>query len=147
MVKTLKGEHLCVRAQSSKIATSKWIAKKIGPQLRVDRAKWLVREVLEGKYKDSYTRLPKCANLLKSENPGNMVEIKTHERIGRQLPIFKRIFICLYAMKRGFSKGCRPFFGLDGCHLKGSYGGILLAVVSVDGHNGLFPIAFAVVES
>ncbi|GAV73719.1 hypothetical protein CFOL_v3_17202, partial [Cephalotus follicularis] len=68
------------------------------------RAKWLVREEVEGKHKDSYARLPKYADLLKSKNPDS---------------IFKRIFICLHAMKRGFLEGCGPFLGLDGCHLNG----------------------------
>ncbi|KAF7812796.1 abscisic acid receptor PYL4-like [Senna tora] len=39
-----------------------------------------------------------------------------------------------------------PFFGLDGSHLKGPYGRVLLCAVSLDANNGLFPIAFAVVE-
>ena len=35
---------------------------------------------------------------------------------------------------------------MDGCHLKGPYGRVLLAVVSLDGNHGLFPIAVAIVE-
>ena len=49
-------------------------------------------------------------------------------------------------MKKGFRNGCRPFIGVDGCHLKGPYGGVLLAAVSLDGNCGLFPIAVAIVE-
>ncbi|XP_074337149.1 uncharacterized protein LOC141674321 [Apium graveolens] len=37
--------------------------------------------------------------------------------------------------------------GLDGCHLKGPFGGQLLATVGVDANNGMYPIAWAVVES
>ncbi|KAA8541155.1 hypothetical protein F0562_025099 [Nyssa sinensis] len=37
--------------------------------------------------------------------------------------------------------------GLDGCHLKGPYDGVLLAAVSLDGNNGLFSIDVRVVES
>ena len=44
-------------------------------------------------------------------------------------------------------RGCRAFLGFDGCHLKGSYGSVLLSAVGLDGNNGLFPVAFAVVES
>ncbi|GAB4861938.1 hypothetical protein Ancab_037193 [Ancistrocladus abbreviatus] len=47
----------------------------------------------------------------------------------------------------GYLRGCRPFIGVDGCHLTGPFGGILLSVVALDGNNGLFPVAFAVVES
>jgi hypothetical protein len=54
--------------------------------------------------------------------------------------------VCLVACKDGFIKGCRPFFGLDGCHLKGPYGGVLLSAISLDANHGLFSIAFTVVE-
>ncbi|KAF8378920.1 hypothetical protein HHK36_030269 [Tetracentron sinense] len=49
-------------------------------------------------------------------------------------------------MKSRFLEGCRPFIGLDGCHLKGPYGGVLLAAIALDGNNGLFPVTFAIVE-
>ncbi|XP_062100708.1 uncharacterized protein LOC133806631 [Humulus lupulus] len=39
-------------------------------------------------------------------------------------PQFKRIFVCYEGVKNGFLAGCRPFFGVDGCHLKGPYKGI-----------------------
>ena len=43
-------------------------------------------------------------------------------------------------------RGCRPWFGIDGCHLKGNYGGVLLSAVAVDGNKGMFSIAFSIVE-
>lgn len=50
-------------------------------------------------------------------------------------------------MKNAFVRACRPWFGIDGCHLKGPYGGVLLTVVpTLEGNKGIFPIAFAVVE-
>ncbi|GFS38210.1 hypothetical protein Acr_00g0056250 [Actinidia rufa] len=38
----------------------------------------------------------------------------------------------------------RPFIGVDGCHLKGPYGGVLLSAVALDGDSGLYPLAFAI---
>ncbi|KAL5812540.1 hypothetical protein ACOSQ3_027490 [Xanthoceras sorbifolium] len=32
---------------------------------------------------------------------------------------FQRFFLSFYAQKMGYLEGCRPFIGLDGCHLKG----------------------------
>ncbi|XP_042505522.1 uncharacterized protein LOC122082098 [Macadamia integrifolia] len=61
-------------------------------------------------------------------------------------PIFKRLFVCLYACKEDFVNGCRPFLGIDGYHLKGQYGGVLLSAVSIDGNNEVLPIAHGVVE-
>ena len=49
-------------------------------------------------------------------------------------------------MKKDYLEGCRPFLGLDGCHLKGPYDGILLFAVSIDGNEGLFSMAYGVVE-
>jgi len=43
--------------------------------------------------------------------------------------------------------GCRPFIGVDGCHLKNSYGGQLLVDVATDPNDQYFPLAFAVVEN
>uniref|UniRef100_A0A2N9IGT2 Integrase catalytic domain-containing protein n=1 Tax=Fagus sylvatica TaxID=28930 RepID=A0A2N9IGT2_FAGSY len=48
---------------------------------------------------------------------------------------------------QGFHNCCRPIIGLDGCHLKGVYGGQLLSAVGRDGNNNLFPISLAVVEA
>ncbi|KAK1570588.1 hypothetical protein Q3G72_004156 [Acer saccharum] len=36
---------------------------------------------------------------------------------------FQRFFLSFEAQKKGFMEGCRPFIGIDGCHLKGPYGG------------------------
>jgi len=33
-----------------------------------------------------------------------------------------------------------------GCHFKGPFGGIMLSTVALDGNNGLFPVAVAIVE-
>ncbi|XP_056688620.1 uncharacterized protein [Spinacia oleracea] len=46
----------------------------------------------------------------------------------------------------GFLGGCRPLIGVDGCHLKGNYGGILLSAIALDNNNEIFPLAFAIVS-
>ncbi|CAK9154858.1 unnamed protein product [Ilex paraguariensis] len=60
---------------------------------------------------------------------------------------FKRIFNAFHALTIGFIHGCRPFIGLDGCHLKGLYGGVLLVDVALNGNNGLFPVAYGVAKN
>ena len=42
--------------------------------------------------------------------------------------------------------GCRSIIGLDGCHLKGRFGGQILATTARDTNDNIFPVAFAVVE-
>ena len=61
-------------------------------------------------------------------------------------PKFKRIYITYNAQKVGFLGGCRPIIGLDGCHLKGRFGGQILAATARDANDNIFPVAFAVVE-
>ena len=50
------------------------------------------------------------------------------------------------AQKVGFLGGCRPLVGLDGCHLKGKFGGHILSAKARDGNDDIFPIALGVVE-
>ncbi|XP_074314505.1 uncharacterized protein LOC141649722 [Silene latifolia] len=56
------------------------------------------------------------------------------------------MYVCLKACKVGFLAGCRPFIGIDGCHLKGAYLGMCLVAVVMDANNNLYPVAWAVVE-
>ncbi|KAF6146365.1 hypothetical protein GIB67_020459 [Kingdonia uniflora] len=46
--------------------------------------------------------------------------------------------ICIERIEGSYDKG--PILGLDGCFLKGKYGGVVLSVLSLDANNGLFPI-------
>lgn len=66
-----------------------------------------------------------------------------HEHLGN--PHFQRMYICFKACKESFFK-CRPIIGLDGCFLKGYYGGQILAAIGRDPNDQMLPIAFAVVE-
>lgn len=43
--------------------------------------------------------------------------------------------------------GCRPYFGLDACHLKRKFNDVAAAATSVDGNNCIYPIAYGVLES
>ena len=55
-------------------------------------------------------------------------------------------YICFEALKNGFKAGCRQLIGLDGCHLRGPYPGVLLTAVGIDVNDCIYPIAYAVVE-
>lgn len=60
-------------------------------------------------------------------------------------PHFQRIYICLKGCRESFNS-CRPIIGLDGCFLKGYYGGQLLTAIGTDPNDQMCPIAYAVVE-
>lgn len=51
-----------------------------------------------------------------------------------------------FSLRKGFFVGCRRFIGFDGCFLKTQLGGTLLAAVSKDCNQKMYPIAWAVVE-
>ena len=55
--------------------------------------------------------------------------------------------MCLGALKKGFKAGIRDFLGLDGAFMKGPFPGKILPAVGVDSNNGIYPLAYAVVES
>ena len=73
--------------------------------------------------------------------------IEEIESPGRTLcPLFQRLYVYLDASKKGFV-ACRPFIGVDACHLKGHYGGQLITAVATYLNDQLFSLAFAVVEA
>ena len=84
--------------------------------------------------------------MLLRTNANSVVVLQSTPQIERP-PLFKRFFCGLQGLKRGFLNGCSPFLFFDGCHLRGRYGGVLLSAVTTDANCGLFPVAWAIVES
>ncbi|TXG48683.1 hypothetical protein EZV62_024558 [Acer yangbiense] len=82
------------------------------------------------------------AYTLNQTNPGAAI----HMRVQKPLSTFHILFLSFKAHKLGFLEGCRPFIGLDGCHLKGHYGGILLSAMALDANSGMFPLAVCICE-
>nr|KAJ0225928.1 hypothetical protein LSAT_V11C100000470 [Lactuca sativa] len=60
---------------------------------------------------------------------------------------FKRMYVCLGGMKKGFRAFLRDFLGFDGAFMKGPFLGQILAAVGVDSNNGIYPLAYAIVET
>lgn len=54
--------------------------------------------------------------------------------------------MCFGVLKQGFKEGCRKIIGLDGCFLKSYVKGEIFAAVGRDGNNGMYPIAWVVVD-
>lgn len=104
------------------------------------------REVVEGSEKEQYARLWDYCNELLKCNPGSTCQVGVDRPDLSFPPRFHKIYIGFDALKRGILAGCRPLIGLDGCFLKGYYGGILLAVVTQDGNNAFYVISYAIVE-
>ncbi|GJX47308.1 mutator type transposase [Tanacetum coccineum] len=86
---------------------------------------------------------------LKECNPNTTVRIgvETEEDHTSPTRIFKRIYICLGASKAGFKACKREFLGLDGAFMKGPFPGKLLTAVGIDPNNGIYPLAYGIVET
>uniref|UniRef100_A0A2N9HH41 SWIM-type domain-containing protein n=1 Tax=Fagus sylvatica TaxID=28930 RepID=A0A2N9HH41_FAGSY len=172
-VKTLRDEHNCGKRLKNRFASSNWLGKHLVDQVRSDpkmktaliktevasmfkvhisrhqasRAKSNAKELVQGTFKEQYAQLGDYCEELMRSNPYSTAILSTNRPQPHLQPLFERFYVCLDACKRGFLDGCRPFIGVDGCHLKGQYPGQLLTAVGKDGNNGVYPIAFAVVEA
>ncbi|KAJ0938978.1 putative transposase, mutator type, MULE transposase domain-containing protein [Helianthus annuus] len=107
-------------------------------------------EKLQGDYKTQFGLLREYAEQLMKSNPGTTVTIDVEPsscKAKSSTRQFRRIYICYGAFKKGFKIIGRDILGLDGCFMKGPYPGQILTAVGVDGNNGIYPVAFAVVES
>ena len=73
--------------------------------------------LINGDEKEQYTRLYDYRNELIRTNPGSIVKFKEPKGV------FEGMYVCLAGLKNAFKVGCRPLVCLDGCWLKGTYGG------------------------
>ena len=160
-------KHRCIEDQSVKNIKSTWLAKYYLARFLIDprhktkairrtvrselkltisrqqvhRARKLALKILYGTLEEQYAQLYDYVAEVMLKNPGTTMFVVEEEETCR----FEKMYVRLAACKEGF-KHCRPIIGLDGCHLKGKYGGVLLTAVSVDPNNNIFPIAWAVVK-
>lgn len=57
---------------------------------------------------------------------------------------FVGMYVCLGPLKARLLKGCKRIISLDGCFLKGFYGGKLLSAVGIYGNESIYSPAWAV---
>uniref|UniRef100_A0A2N9FC16 MULE transposase domain-containing protein n=1 Tax=Fagus sylvatica TaxID=28930 RepID=A0A2N9FC16_FAGSY len=171
-IKQMYLKHSCARSYKNTQVTSQWLANKYLETIRVN-PKWLLKafkyqvmndfkvdvtkykvyrakrkafEIIHGDYEESYGRLWDYAATLQKTNKGSCVVVKVVKTIPTSPIIFQRMYVSFAVMKKGFKEGCRPFIGLDGCHLKGPYRGQLLSAIGRDGNDNIYPIAVTTVE-
>ncbi|XP_021759038.1 uncharacterized protein LOC110723933 [Chenopodium quinoa] len=96
--------------------------------------------MIYGDAANEYNKVWDYAEAIRHFNPGSTAIVKV-TGIKHPPVLFQRMYICLQPCKQGFMAGCRPILGVDGCHLKGPYPGILLTAVGKDGNNNIFPVA------
>ena len=172
-IKSFYSTCSCPRSNKNKLADSNYLASRYMEQVREDpewkitsmqrtvkrdlaldaspqqmyRAKRKAVQHMYGDGLEQFSKLWDYTHILLRENPGSLIKMKVKHLGNNQLPTFKRLFIAFKGTVKGFIDGCRPFIGLDGCHLRSGLSLILLCDVSRDANNQMYPIAIALVES
>ncbi|KAI0493727.1 hypothetical protein KFK09_023851 [Dendrobium nobile] len=157
-VKKLHPTHLCpgVNRAGNKQATTSWVAQEIQDIVKrnsditpkdisntLETTYGLTRDQMFGSIDDNYKWVPTLRSELLKRNPTSHITYQCDNNNKS----FKRFFVSFKVCIDGFLSGCRHLIGVDACHLKSKYLGVLLSANCLDGNNGLFTIAVAVAES
>ena len=173
-IRTMVNKHTCMPTFHQKQINSVWLAEHYEKEIRMNpswpvaafhkkifndfkcevskhavyRAKTRALLKINGTHRAQFAQVWDYAYELKRILPDSTVKILCEDpEPGTERGRFMRMYICLGPLKNAFVQFCRKLVGLDGCHLKGPFGGQLLAAVGVDANDGMYPIAWAVVES
>ncbi|XP_058751092.1 uncharacterized protein LOC131624128 [Vicia villosa] len=167
-IKTIFDKDACARVLDNRSASSRWVAKAVVKKMQTSqsaritdiiqdlrlnfsvgitvarawKAKLIAKRILEGDADRQYADLRRYASELHRVNPGNTVSITVNRPSPSIQPRFGSFYFCFDGCKKGFTNGCRPFIGVDGCHLKTKYGGQLLIAVGREPNDQYFPLAF-----
>ncbi|GJR11944.1 hypothetical protein Tco_0794596 [Tanacetum coccineum] len=113
------------------------------------RAKAAALNQVKGDYRQQYTMLRDYCLELRRANHDTTIKIEVERdsvSSDENTRMFKRIYICLGPLKKGFKACGRDLLGLDGAFMKGPYPGQLLTAIGLDANNGIYPLAYAIVE-
>lgn len=86
----------------------------------------LIMDLIEGDATKQYTLLWRYDVELTKRYRGNTCKLQLERPSLALQPRFGSFYLCLDGCKKGFVVGCRPFIGLDGCHIKTKYGGSII---------------------
>ncbi|XP_039130869.1 uncharacterized protein LOC120267252 [Dioscorea cayenensis subsp. rotundata] len=159
-------KHECGKEHKNRHASAKWIAKTYMEQFRADpswklagiiqavktnqqveitrltayRAKNIALREIDGDEETQMTKLYDYRLELLKTHPGSTIKFR------RNQGVFEAMYVCLAPLRNGFLAGCRRIICVDGCFLKGLYGGQLLTAVGIDANNLIYPVAWSVVD-
>ncbi|XP_030932927.1 uncharacterized protein LOC115958764 [Quercus lobata] len=171
-IKTLTDDCTCPKSFKNSQATSAYVAKRfiedfsknpnwevsgvhnhVMQNLSVDlsvnqvyRSKRKAKDLINGDEQLQYGVLRDYAQMITTVDKGSRVILQTEMAEETSQPKFKRMYVRFNTQKVGFLGGCRPFIGLDGCHIKHRFGGQILSATAKDANDNIFPVAMAVVE-
>ena len=90
---------------------------------QVYRSRKAAKGLIIGNEEAQYGLLRDYAEMILRTDVGSRVILQIEIKNENAQPKFKRMYIRYNAQKVGFLGGCKPFVGLNGCHLKGRFGG------------------------
>ncbi|TXG53021.1 hypothetical protein EZV62_022190 [Acer yangbiense] len=109
------------------------------------RVKRIVLETLKINHIEAYVKLKRYENAILTMNPRSDVKVAMDPNM-LDSPTFFRFYLSFDVCKTCFVNDCRHLIGVDGCHLFGKFGGVLLPVIALDGDNNILPIAICICE-
>nr|KAJ0226599.1 hypothetical protein LSAT_V11C100026480 [Lactuca sativa] len=157
-VKTYNRNHICLQSRKIKSCTATIILKQTMEQIESNPGVPVhaIQEELKRKYKVSISGLNLSQQIWWLETILNIMQfvlelqttnMDTTPNCNNSTRQFKRMYVCLGALKKGFKIGMMDFLGLDGAFMKGPFPGQILTAVGVDSNNGIYPLAYAIVET
>ncbi|KAF7821043.1 uncharacterized protein G2W53_026498 [Senna tora] len=134
-VKTFKGkDHNCGWERDNRWVTSKWLADKYVDNVK-DTPDWSNTAFKNQVLRDQNVEVSRHQTYRAKRKAKKQVE-------GSHTKQFKDVLL-LGCLQEGVLSACRPIICVDGCFLKGSFGGQLLTVVLKDVNENMYPIAYA----
>ncbi|GJU16709.1 hypothetical protein Tco_1144675 [Tanacetum coccineum] len=117
--------------------------------MKTFKAKRIASNIMIGSYREQNSLLREYGQELINQNPGTSVriDIQQEPNLESLTRIFRMVYVCLGALKQGFRACGREILGLDGCFMSGPWLGQILTEVGVDANNGIYPVAYAIVEA
>ncbi|GJZ54423.1 mutator type transposase, partial [Tanacetum coccineum] len=117
--------------------------------MKAFKAKRIASDIMTGSYREQYSLLREYAQELINQNLGTTVRIDVQQEPNPKslTRTFRRVYVCLGEIKQGFRACRREILGLDGCFMSGPWPGQILTTVRVDANNGIYPVAYAIVEA
>ena len=88
----------------------------------------------------AFGQLSSFQALLERKNEGTLTSLQSQDGV------FQRAFLCPGICSRAFHQTPK-IAGLDACHVKACYGGVLPVFTVLDGNGSIFPAAVGIAES
>ncbi|KAJ0007618.1 hypothetical protein Pint_30463 [Pistacia integerrima] len=144
-IRKYRHSHTCTRVYNNREATTAWVAEKMGDFIRSQKGS-SIKPLVDALGRKHYLQLSRSKLYRANQLPKGRSD-KLHVESFTSLLKYDHIVKHTNpAQKKGFIEGCRHFIGVDGCHLKGPYDGVLLSAVFMDANSGIFPVAITICE-